>query len=98
VATADTVVILMGRAALDGFARRLVAAGRHPDTPTACIQSATTPFQRVTVATLATIAAAAERDGLEAPVVTVVGEVARMAVATAIGREGGTALLAAVGA
>jgi siroheme synthase len=31
----------------------------------------------VTIATLSTIAAAAERDGLEAPVVTVIGEVAR---------------------
>jgi siroheme synthase len=31
------------------------------------------------VATLATIAEAAERDGLEAPVVTVIGEVAGMA-------------------
>jgi siroheme synthase len=33
----------------------------------------------VTVATLATIAAAADRDGLEAPIVTVIGDVARMA-------------------
>jgi uroporphyrin-III C-methyltransferase/precorrin-2 dehydrogenase/sirohydrochlorin ferrochelatase len=75
----DTIVILMGRASLDGMARRLIAAGRDPETPAACIASATTPAQRVTVATLATIAAAAERDGLEAPVVTVVGEVARLA-------------------
>jgi siroheme synthase len=43
------------------------------------VQSATTPAQRVTVATLATIAAAAERDGLESPVVTVIGEVAAQA-------------------
>jgi siroheme synthase len=45
------------------------------------VQSATTPAQRVTVATLATIAAAAERDGLESPVVTVIGEVAAQAAA-----------------
>ena len=36
------------------------------------------PEQRVTLATLGTIAEAAARDGLEAPVVTVIGEVARM--------------------
>ena len=75
VAGVDTIVVLMGRAALGRFAERLVAAGRHPDTPAACVQSATTPAQRVTVATLGTIAAAAERDGLESPVVTVIGNV-----------------------
>jgi uroporphyrin-III C-methyltransferase len=75
----DTVVVLMGRSSLPEFAARLMAAGRDPGTPAACIQSATTPAQRVTLATLATIADAADRDGLEAPVVTVIGEVARMA-------------------
>jgi uroporphyrin-III C-methyltransferase len=75
----DTLVLLMGRAGLARFAERLILAGRRPDTPAACVQSATTPAQRVTVATLATIAAAAERDGLESPVVTVIGEVAAQA-------------------
>jgi uroporphyrin-III C-methyltransferase len=93
----DTVVILMGRAALAGFAARLVAAGRSPDTPAACIQSATTPAQRVVVATLATIADAADREGLEAPVVTVVGDVARMA-DRAAGTAVPAALIAAIGA
>jgi siroheme synthase len=75
----DTIVVLMGRSSLPSFTARLIAAGRDPDTPAACIQSATTPAQRVTLATLSTIAEAAERDGLEAPIVTVIGEVARMA-------------------
>jgi siroheme synthase len=69
-------VVLMGRAGLARFAERLILAGRDPATPAACVQSATTPAQRVTVATLGTIAAAAERDGLESPMVTVIGEVA----------------------
>ena len=60
------------------LAAQLVAAGRDPATPAACIQSATTPEQRVTRATLATIAAAADRDGLENPVVTVIGAVAAL--------------------
>jgi siroheme synthase len=72
----DTIVVLMGRAGLARFAQRLILAGRDPATPAACVQSATTPAQRVTVATLGTIAAAAERDGLESPMVTVIGEVA----------------------
>ena len=79
----DTLVLLMGRAGLARFAERLVSAGRHPDTPAACVQSATTPAQRVTLATLGTIAAAAERDGLESPVVTVIGAVAAQAAADA---------------
>ncbi len=65
----------MGRANLASLAAQLIAAGRDPATPAACIQSATTPEQRVTRATLATIAEAADRDGLEAPVVTVIGAV-----------------------
>ena len=73
-----TLVILMGRANLAGLAAQLIAQGRDPATPAACIQSATTPEQRVTRATLATIAEAVERDGLESPVVTVVGAVAAM--------------------
>ena len=55
-----------------------MAAGRAADTPAACIQSATTPAQRVTRATLGTIAEAADRDGLENPVVTVIGAVAAL--------------------
>ena len=52
--------------------------GATPHTPAGAIQSVTPPDQRVRSPTLATIAAAAERDGLEAPVVTVIGEVASM--------------------
>jgi uroporphyrin-III C-methyltransferase / precorrin-2 dehydrogenase / sirohydrochlorin ferrochelatase len=85
----DTVVVLMGRSSLPGFTARLIDAGRDPHTPAACIQSATTPAQRVTVATLATIAEAADRDGLEAPVVTVIGEVARMAAEGVVPVDGG---------
>jgi uroporphyrin-III C-methyltransferase len=76
----DTIVVLMGCSALPQFTAGLIAAGRDGGTPAACIQSATTPEQRVTIATLGTIAEAAARDGLEAPLVTVIGEVARMAV------------------
>ncbi len=75
----DTLVVLMGRGALRVVATQLIAAGRDPDTPAACIQSATTPEQRVTRATLSTIADSADRDGLESPMVTVIGAVAALA-------------------
>ncbi|MEO6057285.1 MAG: uroporphyrinogen-III C-methyltransferase, partial [Gemmatimonadales bacterium] len=88
-AAVDTLVILMGRASLGAITEQLVAAGRDPETPAACIQSASTPEQRVTRATLATIAAAADRDGLENPVVTVIGAVAALA-------DAGLSLLPAV--
>jgi uroporphyrin-III C-methyltransferase len=76
-----TLVIMMGRSNLERIAAELIARGRDPSTPAACIQSATTPSQRVTRATLATIAEAADRDGLVSPVITVIGDVA------ALGRE-----------
>jgi siroheme synthase len=75
---ADTLVILMGRSNLADLALRLISSGRDPNTPAACIQSATTAEQRVTRATLATIADAADRDGLVSPVVTVIGKVAAL--------------------
>jgi uroporphyrin-III C-methyltransferase len=77
-AAVDTLVVLMGRASLGALTAQLIAAGRPADTPAACIQSATTPAQRVTRATLGTISAAADRDGLENPMVTVIGPVAAL--------------------
>ena len=93
----DTLVILMGRAVLGAIAEQLVGAGRDPDTPAACIQNATMPGQRVTRATLATIAAAADRDGLEHPVVTVIGAVAALADTEIAAVSGGPALAAVAG-
>jgi uroporphyrin-III C-methyltransferase len=97
----DTLVVLMGRASLGTLAAQLIEAGRDPATPAACIQSATTPEQRVTRATLATIADAADRDGLQNPVVTVIGAVAALADAEldAVASGGsGVALAVAAGA
>lgn len=81
-AAMDTIVILMGRANLSELVQSLIGAGRDPATPAACIERATTPKQRAVVGTLATIADRADAEGLSAPVVTVIGEVASSAVAT----------------
>jgi len=75
----DAVIILMGRRNLGAVAKEMIDGGRPAATPAACIEQATTPEQRTTVATLATLADAVERDGLKAPVVTIVGEVAAFA-------------------
>jgi uroporphyrin-III C-methyltransferase len=97
--SSNTLVILMGRASLASLTAELISEGRDPATPAACIQSATTPEQRVTRATLATIAEAAERDGLESPVVTVIGQVAALDVSGDAGTRGsGEDLVAAIGA
>lgn len=75
----DTLVVLMGRSNLRTFAGELMAAGRDPATPAACVQEATTGRQRTTVATLDTIAQAAERDRIASPMVLVIGTVAALA-------------------
>lgn len=82
-AAMDTLVILMGRANLGKLTASLIDAGLDPATPAACIEQATTAQQRVTKATVATLAQAVDRDGLCAPVVTVIGAVADHADAAA---------------
>ena len=46
-----------------------------PDTPAAAVQWGTHPRQRTVTATLATLADAIAREGLGAPVITVIGDV-----------------------
>ncbi|THF83931.1 uroporphyrinogen-III C-methyltransferase [Deinococcus sp. KSM4-11] len=74
----DTLVLLMGVRNLDQIAADLIGAGRHPDTPAATIQWGSTPQQRTVTGTLTTIAQVVKDAGLEAPAVTVVGEVVRL--------------------
>jgi siroheme synthase len=97
-AGADTLVVMMGREALAAVTAQLITAGRDPSTPAACIQSATMAEQRVTRGTLGTIAAAADRDGLESPVVTVIGQVAALADLDLVPLPSAAALAVAAGA
>ena len=74
-----TLIFLMGVSRLPEIAHELAAHGRGSDEPVAVIERGTTPDQRVTVATLSTIAdRAAERD-VRSPAVIVVGDVAAFA-------------------
>jgi uroporphyrinogen III methyltransferase / synthase len=68
-----TLVLLMAMGNLAGICERLAEHGLRPDTPVAVIQDGTRPTQRTVTGTLATIAGEAERAGLEAPAIVVVG-------------------------
>ena len=71
----------MATAQMGAHLARLTASGLEPATPAAAIQWGTTAAQKTVVATLGTLADEAERQGLKAPAVIVVGECA------ALGRE-----------
>jgi uroporphyrin-III C-methyltransferase/precorrin-2 dehydrogenase/sirohydrochlorin ferrochelatase len=70
-----TLVILMAMDRLKLITSELIQHGRAPDTPAAVVQRATLPDQRVLRAPLGELADAADREGLGAPAVVVVGEV-----------------------
>ena len=75
----ETIVVLMGLANLREVVEGLVAAGRNPHTPAACIERGTMPQQRVVTGNLETIANLADEAQLESPTTTVIGEVVRQA-------------------
>ncbi len=78
VASADTLVYLMGVTHIRAIAEKLMAHGRSPETPVAVVQWGTRPTQRTVTATLAGIADEVERLRLHPPAVLVVGEVVRL--------------------
>ena len=70
-----TLVLYMGVKRLAENTAALIDAGRDPDEPAAAIERGTMAGQRTVTATLATLAAEVEREGVGAPAVIVVGEV-----------------------
>jgi uroporphyrinogen III methyltransferase / synthase len=71
-----TLVFYMGIKRLGENAAALIAAGRDAEEPAAAVERGTWPGQRTVVATVGTIAAAVEREGIGAPALVVVGAVA----------------------
>jgi uroporphyrinogen III methyltransferase/synthase len=71
-----TLVFYMGVRALPRIAERLVAAGRPATEPVAVIERGTLPGQRTLLATLADVAERAAAEGVRAPAITLVGDVA----------------------
>ena len=70
-----TVVFYMAVRHVEKIAARLVGAGRVGSTPVAVVTEATTPRERVLVATLDDVAARMAEAGLVSPALVVVGEV-----------------------
>nr|PZM94375.1 MAG: uroporphyrinogen-III C-methyltransferase [Actinomycetota bacterium] len=73
----ETLVLLMGVAALPAAVRAALDEGVDPAVPVAIIEDATLPTQRVTRAPLSAIVRIAEETGVKSPAVIVLGEVAR---------------------
>ena len=71
----DTIVVLMGGAALPSVSRALIEGGRSAKTPAVSVEWGTTTRQRSVRAPLDEIAAAVKQSGLGTPLLTVVGEV-----------------------
>jgi uroporphyrin-III C-methyltransferase / precorrin-2 dehydrogenase / sirohydrochlorin ferrochelatase len=74
----DTLVVLMGLGRLDEIVERLLAAGRHPDTPAAVVSRGSLPDQRVVGAELGRLPAAVAATDLPGPALLVVGDVVRL--------------------
>ncbi len=72
---AHTLVMLMGVKRLSETCTELIAAGHDADTPAAIIERGCTPAQRVTVASLETLADVAADAGATSPAITVIGDV-----------------------
>jgi uroporphyrinogen III methyltransferase/synthase len=70
-----TIVLYMGVKSLPRIAAALTNGGLSPETPAAAVQWGTHARQRTVVATVATLADAIAREGLGAPVITIIGDV-----------------------
>ena len=79
VRTKGTLIFLMGAAAISDICQGLLAQGMDLDMPAAILQKGTTAAQKRIVATVATLAAEAARQGVDTPAMVVVGAVCALA-------------------
>jgi len=75
-ATQGTIVVLMGVGKLPEYTKALREAGMSGETPVALVERASRPDERVATGTLETITRVADRENVEPPAVTVIGDVA----------------------
>jgi uroporphyrinogen III methyltransferase/synthase len=71
----DTLCVLMGMQRIGDITRAIMDGGRSPETPSAVVQWAARPAQRVVTAPLREIAEAAHAAGLSNPALIVIGDV-----------------------
>ncbi|MDR3332336.1 MAG: uroporphyrinogen-III C-methyltransferase [Synergistaceae bacterium] len=74
----ETIVILMGACLIKEIAEGFLTAGRDPSTPAAIIENGTTARQRGLYAPLGKLAGRAKEEGMDAPCVIVIGDVAAL--------------------
>lgn len=79
VRTKGTLVFLMGVGALEDICNCLMKAGMEADMPAAILQQGTTAGQKRIVATVGTLKAEVDRQGIETPAIIVVGKVCSLA-------------------
>lgn len=72
---AETLVLYMGLGRLAEISTELIAGGRDPETPVACIRWGTRADQRIVTGTLESIAGRVTEARLKPPAITVVGDV-----------------------
>ncbi len=73
--TGGTIVVLMGVGKLGEYTTALHEAGMDPETPVALVERGTWPEGRIATGTLETIVEVRDREGIEPPAVTVIGDV-----------------------
>ena len=71
----QTLVLYMGLVGLEKICTQLIAHGQRPNMPVALISKGTTPEQKVVVGTLADIASKVSEYQIQAPTLTIIGEV-----------------------
>ena len=74
----QTLVLYMGLVGLEKICAQLIVHGQRPDMPVALISKGTTPEQKVVVGTLADIASKVSEHQIQAPTLTIIGEVVRL--------------------
>ena len=74
----QTLVLYMGLVGLESICAKLIAHGQRADMPVALISKGTTPEQKVVVGTLADIASKVAQHHIQAPTLTIIGEVVNL--------------------
>jgi uroporphyrin-III C-methyltransferase/precorrin-2 dehydrogenase/sirohydrochlorin ferrochelatase len=74
----QTLVLYMGLVGLEKICAKLIEHGQRPNMPVALISKGTTPEQQVVVGTLVDIASKVEEHQIQAPTLTIIGEVVRL--------------------
>ncbi len=74
----QTLLLYMGFVGLESICEKLIAHGQRADMPVALISKGTTPEQKVVVGTLANIASKVEQHQIQAPTLTIIGEVVNL--------------------